>query len=254
MLLWLILGWLFYRDKHTCCTGEKDVSAVPVTIQKTGPILFGYNNSNPIIGEGWLKMRDSLTQFANDTSSLEITGWYCTNLTPPENEAIGLSRAAEVRKQFPNVPDDHIILISKAVDCDNGRVNINEEAVSFAARIRTANIKETADGTLIYFPFNSTQKLNNAEVESYLNDVAERVNKSGESISLTGHTDDVGSDVSNLSLGRKRAEIVKSYLLGQGVNASKIQIDSKGESVPVAENTSEDGRAKNRRTELKIIK
>jgi outer membrane protein OmpA-like peptidoglycan-associated protein len=43
-------------------------------------------------------------------------------------------------------------------------------------------------------------------------------------------------------------------LLGQGVNASKIQVDSKGESVPVAENTSEDGRAKNRRTELKIIK
>ncbi|MBK8827801.1 MAG: OmpA family protein [Saprospiraceae bacterium] len=104
------------------------------------------------------------------------------------------------------------------------------------------------------FPIQFYTKLNNAEVESYLNDVAERVNKSGESISLTGHTDDVGSDVSNLSLGRKRAEIVKSYLLGQGVNASKIQIDSKGESVPVAENTSEDGRAKNRRTELKIIK
>ena len=216
MLLWLILGWLFYRDKHTCCTGEMDVSAIPVTTQKTGPILFSYNNSNPIIGEGWLKMRDSLTQFANDTSSLEITGWYCTNLTPPENEAIGLSRAAEVRKQFSNVPDDHIILISKAVDCDNGRVNINEEAVSFAARIRTANIKET--------------------------------------ISLTGHTDDVGSDASNILLGRKRADIVKSYLVAQGVSVSKINVDSKGESMPVAENTTDEGRAKNRRTELKIIK
>ncbi|MFZ1581419.1 MAG: OmpA family protein, partial [Saprospiraceae bacterium] len=122
------------------------------------------------------------------------------------------------------------------------------------ARIRTANIKETADGTLIYFPFNSTQKLNNAEVESYLNDVAERVNKSGESISLTGHTDDVGSDASNILLGRKRADIVKSYLVAQGVSVSKINVDSKGESMPVAENTTDEGRAKNRRTELKIIK
>lgn len=253
-LLWLILGWLFYRDKQECCAKEMDVSAIPVSHQKTGPILFGYNNSSPILGDGWPKMRDSLATFASDTSSLEILGWYCTNQTPPETEAIGLARANEVRKLFPNIKDDQLILSAKSVSCDANRVGINDEAISFSSRQRTAHIKETADGTLIYFPFNSTKKLNNTEVESYLDDVAERVNKSGETITLTGHTDNIGSDESNLALGMQRAEIVKVYLLGKKVANDKIVVESDGEKRPIADNKSEIGRAQNRRTELKIIK
>ena len=125
------------------------------------------------------------------------------------------------------------------------------EAVSFA--IRTENIVETADETLIYFPFNSTEKLNNTEVEEYLNKVIARVLKSKEIITLTGHTDNVGNEQSNLKLGQKRADIIKEYLLSGGLPQSQITSNSEGETNPVTDNSSEEGRAKNRRTSLKII-
>jgi outer membrane protein OmpA-like peptidoglycan-associated protein len=253
-LLWLILGWLFYRDKQECCAKEMDVSAVPVQQQKTGPILFSYNNSRPILGDGWPKLRDSLATIASDSTALEIAGWYCTNTMPPETAELGLARANEVRKLFPNIQDDKLVIQALAINCDSSRIKTIDESVAFSLRKRTANIKETADGTMIYFPFNSTKKLNNAEVEAYLNDVADRVNKSGESISLIGHTDNIGSDHSNEILGMQRATIVRDYLLIKKVAPEKIKIESDGESRPFADNNTEIGRAQNRRTELKIIK
>jgi outer membrane protein OmpA-like peptidoglycan-associated protein len=121
-------------------------------------------------------------------------------------------------------------------------------------KINTENIKETADHTNIYFPFNSTNKINAKDVEAYLDDAAARVIKTGESIKLVGHTDNVGNDEANVKLGQRRADIVKSYLLSKNVRNDKITSSSKGESEPIAKNENEEGRAKNRRTELHIIK
>ena len=103
-------------------------------------------------------------------------------------------------------------------------------------------------------PSNSTSKLDNSKIESYFDDVAERVIKSGEKVNLIGHTDITGAEASNLRLGTKRANIVRDYLLGKGVPAGQISVSSKGENSPIASNTSSDGRAKNRRVELKINK
>ncbi len=254
LLLWLVLGWLFYRYHSSCCKGEDDVSALPVITKKSGPLLFAYNSELPILGDGWLKMRDSLTLLASDSTSLEISGWYCTNFNPPETESIGISRATAIRRLFAEIPDERIILISKNVLCDSNRLIKNDISASFASKIRTDNIKEIDDRTLIYFPFNSTKKLDNVEVEVYLQDVARRVINSGESILLTGHTDFIGSDASNIILGQQRANIIKQYLEKLGVPPDKIQSKSVGESSPIADNSTENGRAKNRRTELKIIK
>ena len=84
--------------------------------------------------------------------------------------------------------------------------------------------------------------------------MAARVKSSGERVRLTGHTDGRGRESYNMALGRNRARIVRDYLIGQGVSSSKIIIDSKGEMQPMATNDSDAGRAKNRRTELEIIK
>ncbi len=254
VLLWLILGWLFRKDKMRCCESAEVVFTVTAIQKDAGPLLFSYNDDKPLTGPGWPAYRDSIAQFASDSTSLEISGWYCTNLTPPETEKIGLRRATKIRMMFMDIPDNRVIVSTKGMDCDSARMNINDISASFSKKIRSANIKETKDKTLIYFPFNSTQKLNNSEVESYLNDVATRVIASKEQIVLTGHTDNVGSDESNLALGQSRADIVKNYLIQKGVAADKISSTSKGESSPIADNTTEDGRTKNRRTELQIIK
>ncbi len=71
-------------------------------------------------------------------------------------------------------------------------------------------------------------------------------------INVTGYTDDVGSDAYNMALSKRRAMSVKDYMVSKGVPASKIQAYGLGESNPVANNTSEAGRAKNRRVEIEI--
>jgi outer membrane protein OmpA-like peptidoglycan-associated protein len=72
-------------------------------------------------------------------------------------------------------------------------------------------------------------------------------------LTVTGHTDSVGSDAYNQKLSDKRAHSVVEYLIQQGVpRSSFVSVVGAGESQPVADNKTADGRAMNRRTEIKI--
>lgn len=256
VLLWLLLGWWYYRDYSRCCSGTTDTTNVvaPAPEVKSGPILFNWGKSTPVLGAAWSAMRDSLLATVQGNKTLEIAGWYCKDAQPDENEALALQRAQEVRKLFSELPDEKVNLIAKEVTCDSTHRKSLFESVSFGSRIITEQIKEIDDRTLIYFPSNSNKKLNSEEVNSYLDDVAKRVIASGESVSLTGHTDSVGPEDTNMRLGMSRASIIRDYLVSKGVDKNKILVNSKGESEPIADNNTEEGRAKNRRTELQIIK
>ena len=73
-----------------------------------------------------------------------------------------------------------------------------------------------------------------------------------EVVIVVGHTDSVGTDAYNLKLGQRRAEAVKRYLTSQGVEASRVYSDSKGESQPVASNQTAQGRSENRRVVVEV--
>ncbi|MBL0073762.1 MAG: OmpA family protein [Bacteroidetes bacterium] len=68
---------------------------------------------------------------------------------------------------------------------------------------------------------------------------------------IEGHTDSQGEDEYNMSLSQKRTESVKMYLMGKGIMESRLTATGFGESKPIADNKTADGRAKNRRVELK---
>lgn len=72
------------------------------------------------------------------------------------------------------------------------------------------------------------------------------------SILITGHTDNVGSDQANQRLSEGRANAVRDALIERGVQAERIEAEGKGESEPIADNDTEEGRAKNRRVEFTI--
>lgn len=72
------------------------------------------------------------------------------------------------------------------------------------------------------------------------------------SIRVVGHTDSVGTDAYNEGLSERRASSVVEYLLTQGLAPEKLTSEGKGESEPVADNETEEGRAQNRRVELHI--
>lgn len=71
-------------------------------------------------------------------------------------------------------------------------------------------------------------------------------------IEVGGHTDNVGSEQSNLQLSTRRAQAVRDFLVTQGYPADKITFKGYGSAVPMMENNSETGRARNRRVEIKV--
>ncbi|MEP7051561.1 MAG: OmpA family protein [Pseudomonadota bacterium] len=69
---------------------------------------------------------------------------------------------------------------------------------------------------------------------------------------VEGYTDSVGSDATNLTLSKNRAEAVRSYLVSKGIPSDKISAVGKGKANPVASNDTADGRANNRRVEIVV--
>lgn len=85
------------------------------------------------------------------------------------------------------------------------------------------------------------------ELVAYLN------RKDDERIELGGHTDNVGAAKSNLVLSEARANTVRNYLLSKGIDPTRVTAKGYGFSVPVASNKTAEGKAQNRRTEVKIL-
>lgn len=87
-----------------------------------------------------------------------------------------------------------------------------------------------------------------------LDEVANRVRslEDVEAVTIVGHTDSVGSEAYNEQLSMRRANAVKNYLLDQGVDPSLVSTSGMGESQPVADNSTDAGRAQNRRVEITI--
>ena len=74
-----------------------------------------------------------------------------------------------------------------------------------------------------------------------------------EVIIAVGHTDSIGTDAYNQKLSVRRAESVKAYLVSKGIEKNRIYTEGKGEKQPVADNSTDEGRAKNRRVEIEVV-
>lgn len=75
----------------------------------------------------------------------------------------------------------------------------------------------------------------------------------GIKILISGHTDNTGKAADNVKLSNSRAKAVVDYLITKGIEAVRLQYKGFGASQPVTNNTTEEGRAGNRRTELTIL-
>lgn len=92
------------------------------------------------------------------------------------------------------------------------------------------------------------------EGKAKLDDLASKLGSLNlEVIIAVGHTDSIGSDAYNQKLSVRRAEAVKSYLVGKGVDEKRVYTEGKGEKQPVATNKTAAGRAQNRRVEIEVV-
>src|SRR5690606_26153334 len=74
----------------------------------------------------------------------------------------------------------------------------------------------------------------------------------GISVEIAGHTDSVGNAPYNKKLSQSRAEAVRQYLVNGGIAASRLEANGYGEERPIADNGTEEGRARNRRVEMRV--
>ncbi len=105
----------------------------------------------------------------------------------------------------------------------------------------------------VQFETNKSDILASAHQE--LLDVVELMNlKTAMEIEVLGHTDSIGDKDKNIKLSLDRANAVKNYLVEQGVSSSRIKTSGHGPLIPIADNSTAEGRAINRRIEIKVIK
>jgi outer membrane protein OmpA-like peptidoglycan-associated protein len=82
-------------------------------------------------------------------------------------------------------------------------------------------------------------------------DVLDRYNQTY--VDVYGHTDSTGSDAYNQALSERRADAVASYLVSRGVESARLEALGYGETQPIASNDTIEGRAQNRRVEIKVV-
>ncbi len=86
-----------------------------------------------------------------------------------------------------------------------------------------------------------------------LEELVDFMNNRDERVEIAGHTDNVGKDTDNMHLSQQRAEAIRNYLIKKGIPGARIIAKGYGASLPIADNATEEGRQKNRRTEVKIL-
>jgi len=105
----------------------------------------------------------------------------------------------------------------------------------------------------IYFGFNDSKFKPDPQTDASIAVFKAWLDKyPGSTLAITGHTDMVGTPEYNYALALKRALVIGKYVESKGINGSRMRTESKGETQPAADYLTQEGRAKNRRTEISI--
>ncbi len=150
-----------------------------------------------------------------------------------------------------------MLYILQTCDAPNGRLVVVEESqmaqkVEVDAGAMAEEIEKTGRVALYGINFATGKADITPDSAKTLEQIAQLLkNKPDWKLRVEGHTDNVGKAKANLELSKRRAESVKNYLVKQhGVAAARLTSEGFGDTKPLAPNTDEDGRGKNRRVEL----
>jgi len=120
------------------------------------------------------------------------------------------------------------------------------------------SVTRAGDDIILNMPGNVTFDFNHAEIKPQFYDVLNSVTlvlKEFDKtlIDVDGHTDNVGSDEANFDLSRRRATSVADYFSAQSIDPRRIEVHGYGKTRPIVSNASEQGRAQNRRVEIRLV-
>lgn len=175
-----------------------------------------------------------------ETTSNATTGEY--ELLLPAGEKYGIRAEAEG-------------FMSENISIDLTNYDVASEHIIDHKDLKLVRIEEKAVVVLnnVFFAFDDTTLSTDSFAE--LNRVVELLNERGSiKIEIVGHTDNTGPEDYNMILSQRRAQSVADYISNKGVDKIRIEVKYFGETQPISENDTREGRKKNRRVEFKIVK
>ncbi len=274
-ILLLLLAWLLYTvfvyrgcKEQLCLTcGDGATSGVATPPSDTMeavryPIDFRWGDAAAYQNEGAEGQIKGIAAGQTNDNLLEITGYYYEGESRPRGfDNLGFARAEQIKALLikSGIPADRIRIRARAMEeaegvRDNFFVGYESRWIEPEKKEVVETVQELADRIIIRFPTGSTQGRYDKAVTDYFDQLAARVKTTGETITLTGHTDNVGDPARNMTLGQGRADAVKAILLKKGVKPEQITTSSKGQTQPVTTNDTDKGRAENRRVEVRLNK
>lgn len=135
---------------------------------------------------------------------------------------------------------------------------MDQQAQELEQNLPAAEVERVGEGIAVtfesgvLFPYNSADVLP-AGRENLRQLATSLRNYPGTTVLIVGHTDSSGSDEYNMGLSYRRAEGARAFLAAQGIDASRVRVEGRGESEPVADNSTPAGQQKNRRVEIAIF-
>ena len=240
---------------------NNSVPQVKVKKIKHSLLYFLRNKPEPVINDTlqWQAEIKSLSQLQAEGKKLHIEGpYYAGEANPTDYDNLGLARAEAIKKLLSGTIADSLIetqgkLIDASSETPSDFLEYDKNWTKWL--VNNDFVKEQDQKTLIYFPYNSTKEIKNQAIISYMDGVADNMKKHPElHILIVGHTDNIGNNASNKLLGLKRANRIKNWLMHKGIASNRITVKSEGKKQPIADNSTPEGRQKNRRVEISYIK
>ncbi len=135
---------------------------------------------------------------------------------------------------------------------------MDRQAAEIKQTVPGATVERQGEGILVKFDsgilFDVDKTALKSAARSNLQNLATSLNSNPQTnILIVGHTDNTGSASYNQDLSVRRAEAVKSFIVSNGVSSGRLSTQGKGLTEPIADNSTESGRAQNRRVEIVIV-
>jgi len=177
------------------------------------------------------------------------------------NDALSLRRAQSVADYLvaTGANEDVIRVIGRGSrepmasnDTREGRIQNRRVDVLVVAEVRALDTMVFPSAALFERRSAELSEQGQSTLEQHRMDAVDLLNRAAY-IEIVGHTDNVGDENDNMKLSKLRAASVRDYLISKGHDASKMVTAGKGETMPIASNDTEEGRASNRRVQILVL-
>jgi OmpA-OmpF porin, OOP family len=275
VFLWFAGGTWWYSSCSKCTSCSTAVSPVAEPRNLPGFIVsdsnwnlssaanlkFGKSAADPVIGADIMPLLDSLVVYAKNTPGklLRVTGYFQSDETYTGSfENLGWARADGMKKWLEShgVPEKNIITqseLSQGLVFSPADTLVGGIAIRFISVIETTVKEDLFQPRTVYFNTGKNSLPVDTAFTSYIGKVENYLqNHSDKKLMITGYTDNAGDAAKNMSLSVSRASFIKAELAKKGIPENRMESTGKGMNEPVADNSTDDGRSKNRRATIQL--